>query len=90
MEITVNGKIIAEREIARETQYHPAGEFENARRKAAEALVIRELLLQQASRLAIEAEGESEEAIIAALIEREVNTPRADEETCRRYYQNSP
>jgi len=27
MEITVNGKVISEREIARETQYHPADNF---------------------------------------------------------------
>ena len=55
MEIAVNGKIILEQDIARETQYHPAADFEDARRKAAEALVIRELLLQRASRLSVEA-----------------------------------
>ena len=88
MEIKVNGRIITEREIARETQYHPADSFEGARRKAAEALAVRELLLQQASRLAIE--EEPEEARISALIEREVKTPRADDETCRRYYQTHP
>jgi peptidyl-prolyl cis-trans isomerase C len=85
MQIKVNGTIIAEREIARETQYHPASSLEDARQKAAEALVIRELLLQQAGRLAIDAAG-SDEIRIEALIEREVRTPRADEETCRRYY----
>src|SRR5215471_2587962 len=87
MGIKVNGRIITEREIARETQYHPADSFEAARRKAGEALVVRELLLQQASRLGIEGEGGRGEARISALIEREVKTPRADEETCRRYYQ---
>jgi peptidyl-prolyl cis-trans isomerase C len=87
MEVAVNGKIIAEREIARETQYHPAADVEDARRKAAEALVVRELLLQQASRLSIEADDGTDEARISALIEREVKTPRADEENCRRYYQ---
>jgi peptidyl-prolyl cis-trans isomerase C len=88
MEITVNGKIISEREIARETQYHPAADLEGARRKAAEALIVRELLLQQATRLAIEAEDGTDDVRISALIEHEVNTPRADEETCRRYYQS--
>ena len=61
---------------------------------AARALVIRELLLQEARRLAIEAEPKSdagrretdEEALIRALIEREVDTPEPDEEACRRYY----
>jgi peptidyl-prolyl cis-trans isomerase C len=85
MEITVNEKVIGEREIAQETQYHPADTFEQARRKAAEALVVRELLLQRAGRLMVEEDGA--EARIEALIAREVKIPRADAETCRRYYQ---
>lgn len=85
MEITVNEKVIGEREIAHETQYHPAATFEQARRKAAEALVVRELLLQRAGRLMVEEDGA--EARIEALIAREVKIPRADAETCRRYYQ---
>lgn len=86
MEITVNDKVIGEREIARETQYHRADTFEQARRKAAEALVVRELLLQRAGRLLVEGGDESEEARIEALIAREVKIPRADAETCRHYY----
>jgi hypothetical protein len=35
MEIKVNGRLITEGEIARETQYHPADDLESARRKAA-------------------------------------------------------
>jgi peptidyl-prolyl cis-trans isomerase C len=85
MEITVNEKVIGEREIAQETQYHPADTFEQARRKAAEALVVRELLLQRAGRLMVEEDGA--DARIEALIAREVKIPRADAETCRRYYQ---
>ena len=85
MEITVNDKVIGEREIAHETQYHPADTFEQARHKAAEALVVRELLLQRAGRLMVEEDGA--EARIEALIAREVKIPRADAETCRRYYQ---
>jgi peptidyl-prolyl cis-trans isomerase C len=87
MEIAVNGKVIPEQEIARETQYHPAVDLEDARRKAAEALVIRELLLQRASRLAVETADRADEALIDKLIEHEVKTPHADEETCRRYYE---
>jgi peptidyl-prolyl cis-trans isomerase C len=87
MEITVNGTTITELDIARETQYHPADSLEAARRKAAEALVIRELLLQRATRLAIVSEDGQDEARIDALIRQEVKTPRADEAACRRYYQ---
>lgn len=88
MEISVNGTLIGEREIARETQYHPAGTLEEARRKAAEALVVRELLLQRAGELRIESQEALEETRIEALIAREVKTPRADTETCQRYYHN--
>jgi peptidyl-prolyl cis-trans isomerase C len=86
MEITVNGKVISERDIARETQYHPADNFEAARRQAAEALVIRELLVQRARRLSVEDANDQEEALIATLVSREVRTPAADEEACRRFY----
>jgi peptidyl-prolyl cis-trans isomerase C len=90
MEITVNGRVISEREIARETQYHPADSFEAARRQAAEALVIRELLVQRARRVVVEDANEQEETLIAALIAREVRTPDADEEACRRFYRANP
>ena len=86
MEIMVNGTVISEREIARETQYHPPDNFEDARQQAAEALVVRELLLQQARRLIADNGDEKEETLIAGLISQEVKTPEADEETCRRYY----
>jgi peptidyl-prolyl cis-trans isomerase C len=55
------------------------------RRKAAEALVVRELLLQRAGRLMVEGEDGSEEARIESLIAREVKTSRAEAETCQRY-----
>ena len=84
MEIAINGAVIPERDIARETQHHPAPSLETARRKAARALAVRTLLLQQADRLGLTAE--SDEDRIAALMEREVKTPSADEAACRRYY----
>src|SRR5262245_1463153 len=86
MEVLVNGTVIPEREIARETQHHPAPSLDIARRKAAQALVVRALLLQQADRLRIADDHETDEQRIAALIEREVKTPSADEAACRRYY----
>ena len=66
--------------------------------QAARALVIRELLLQEARRAAItpqpmsDANGRretDEEAMIRGLIEREVTVPEPDDETCRRYYDNN-
>jgi peptidyl-prolyl cis-trans isomerase C len=93
--ISVNGVAIPRDAIARETQNHAAAKPLLAWQVAARALVIRELLLQEARRLAIEAvpmhddagrHKTEEEALIRALIEREVVTPEPDEETCRRFY----
>jgi peptidyl-prolyl cis-trans isomerase C len=87
MHISVNGRVIEEREIARETQYHAARSVDDAQRKAATALVVRELLVQRAQRLGLEHEGADVEALVQALIDREVSVPKADEAACRRYYE---
>jgi hypothetical protein len=96
--VTVNGVPIARDAIAREAQHHPAPKPIAAWRAAAQALVIRELLLQEARRTGVEAspigDGEDrreteEEATIRALIERDVEIPAADLETCRRYYEGN-
>jgi peptidyl-prolyl cis-trans isomerase C len=96
--IAVNGVLIPRAEIAREVQHHPAQSAIAAWTAAARALAIRELLLQEAARLGIEAppldDGRGrreadEEALIRTLIEREVTTPLPDESTCRRYYEQN-
>jgi len=93
--VSVNGVVVARAAIARETQNHPASKPIEAWLAAARALVVRELLLQEARRLDItpvpiaDVEGRREtddEALIRMLIAREVVTPRADETACRRYY----
>jgi peptidyl-prolyl cis-trans isomerase C len=93
--ITVNGAAITGDAIQREMQHHPAERPITAWQQAARALVIRELLLQRARYLGIaaapigDAEGRREtddEAVMRALVEREVAVPEPDEETCRRYY----
>lgn len=87
MPISVNGVEIPEAAIYAEMQYHPAPDAAAAQREAAVALVVRELLNQEAARLAIE--GESEEARLDALLAREVKTPEPDAAACRRYYENN-
>ena len=93
--VSVNGKVISNAEISRETQHHEATDPDRAWSLAAQALAIRELLSQEVERLGIEAEplddGEGrretpQEARMRALIEREVAVPCADEVACRRYY----
>lgn len=96
--VSVNGVVISRAAIARETQNHPAAKPIEAWRAAARALVVRELLLQEARSLALvpapieDDEGRretDEEALIRQAVEREVVTPQADEAACRRYYDNN-
>lgn len=98
-EISVNGVAIAEADILAEAQHHPAETPGAALLAAARALVVRQLLVQEARRLGIVAdpqdEGEgrreaAEEALIRCLIEREVHAPCAKPEECRRFYENNP
>lgn len=96
--VSVNGIVVPRDAIARETQYHPADRPILAWQAAARALAIRELLLQEARRLGVEAEPQAdaqgrretdEEALIRCLVEREVTTPEPDEANCRRYYEHN-
>ena len=97
-EITVNGEVIAEEEIRQEAQHHTANSPGEALRAAAEALVVRELLLQEARRLNIKPEHRNrgdgkleslDEASIRQLLDQEVAVPDASEEECKRYYDNN-
>ncbi len=98
--ISVNGRAIDEADILAEAQHHPASNPGEALAAAARALVVRELLVQEARRLGIDAtqclrddDGRSEtpdEAAIRLLVEREVAVPAATEEECRRYHDNNP
>lgn len=96
--ITVNGVTIPHDAVAREVQHHPASKPLAAWRSAARALVVRELLLQEARRLEIAPEPErgengrhetEDELRIRSLIEQEVVTPEPDEAVCRRYYEQN-
>ena len=94
-EVRVNGVEIAPEAIAQEIQHHPAPDAETAWVEAARALAVRELLLQEARRLELDAEPEADEAgrteaaddaLVRLLLEEEVEPERAGEAECRRYY----
>ena len=96
--VSVNGTTIARETIVREMQHHPADKPAAAWQAAARALAVRELLLQRARHLGVTATPMSdasgrreteEEALIRALLEREVAVPEPDDATCRRYYENN-
>lgn len=93
--VRVNGIEIEPEAIAQEIQHHPADDAEAAWTEAARALVIRELLLQEARRLGTDATPEpdeagrmesDEDAVISALLDEEVEPALPDEIECRRYY----
>jgi peptidyl-prolyl cis-trans isomerase C len=94
--VSVNGVVIAHDLISRETQNHPAPDPVSAWTAATRALVVRELLLQEASRIGLcpqpltDDMGRCEtepEALVRSVIESQVRTPSPDKATCRRYYQ---
>ncbi|TCS62929.1 peptidylprolyl isomerase [Varunaivibrio sulfuroxidans] len=93
--ISVNGVRISSQAIAAEAQNHPDPDPDGAYFAAARALVVRELLKQEAEKLEISAvpmeiapgkHEDIEEARYRVLLEREIKTPTPDEESCRRFY----
>lgn len=94
MPIIVNNVEITDDEVHAEMQYHPAASVEAARHKAAQALVIRQLLLQAAKDRKLiddpkQADHEKAEETIDQLIQQEVAVPEADEQSCKRYYEQN-
>lgn len=96
--LAVNGTAIQPEAIAAEAQNHPSDNPDEAWSEAARALAIKTLLLAEADHLSIEAplvddeQGRTlapDDARIEALLEQEITTPKADEETCRRYYEQN-
>lgn len=93
--ISVNGTMIPRSAIAREAQHHPADSALASWHAAAEALVIRELLLQEARAQDVRASPLTDEALrretdeeaqIRELVDREVTVPVPTEEELRRCY----
>ena len=95
-EVRVNGVEITPEAIAQEIQHHPAPDAETAWIEAARALAVRELLLQEARRLGLEAAPDADEAgrteaeddaLVRVLLEEQVQPAQPGEEECRRYYE---
>ncbi len=100
-EVGVNGETISAADIAAEAQNHdaPKGKPGLAWRKAAKALVIRKLLLQEALHLGISATpretapGRTEtgdEAVIRAVLEQALEIKAPDEAVLRAAYDANP
>jgi len=96
--VRINGCAIPHDLIAREVQQYPSRTPADAWKAAVRALAVRELLLQEAKRLDVQAEPivdsegrreTEEEAAIRELVAQEVRTPDADLDNCRRYYERN-
>ena len=89
----VAGHPIDEAEIAREMQFHRAATPHLAREDAARTLVIRTLVRLECERLGIapepEADETADEARVRQLLDREVQSPIADEPAVRRYFESN-
>lgn len=87
--VRVGDRTISEEAIAAELQFHPAERLDEAWQSAARSLVVRELLLGEAQRLAIGEELPEEERI-AATLESLLDVPTPDEQACRRFFEANP
>lgn len=84
--ISVNGVTLDEEAVARELQYHPAADSEEAARQAATALVVRELLVQRAQEVGVACEDDEG---FDALLSREVMVPEPSDKEIARYYRRN-
>jgi peptidyl-prolyl cis-trans isomerase C len=90
-EIRVNGVLLDESLYAQELQYHHARDFESAQQKAGQALVIRQLLIDELETdFAGDEPIDDEEEAIQALLEKNVSSQEVSEEDCRHYFENNP
>lgn len=83
--IRVDDVEIPDAAIGAEMQHHPAVSREGAWQAAAQALVVRQLLLAEAGRQGHG--GDDEDASVDALLADQVQVPEADETTCRRWFE---
>ncbi len=97
--VSVNGVEIPHAAINAEVQQHPAGSAAEAFHQAAEALVVRELLLTEARAAGLAPEPQrdgkgrvecGDDALIRTLLESRIRTPTATDAECRRYYDAHP
>ncbi len=91
--IQVNQAVITEKIIFSEMQYHPADSQREAMVKAAESLIISELLRQRAKALGLVVAGDDENTsnddFLEALITYEVAIPTATLKECEHYFQQN-
>ncbi len=92
MTLKVNDVEISDEAICMEMQYHPANDRMESTTKAAKALLVREILRQEAIKhkyLTENADDQKLETALMKLIEDNVTTPEADDRACAHYYDHN-
>ena len=87
--ISVDGVVIEESALATELQYHQDPDFEVVVQKAGQALVVKQLLLSEATKRGMQVSEENQEDVIQKLISENVNYADPDEQDCIRYFDNN-
>ncbi len=90
--IKVNGVAIPEKDLANELQYHPNDNFNVVVQQAGQALVIRQLLINETIKqgfLSASNETANEEEAIQKLIENNITYDAPTEAICQRYFDNN-
>jgi len=88
--IKVNGVVIPEEDLANELQYHQDPNFDIVVQQAAQALVIKQLLLNEAADKGIEVTEDNEEEVLQKLLSEYVSYDEPTKEICQRYFENNP
>ncbi len=85
--ITVNGVAIDEKDLANELQYHPNANFNVVVQQAGQALVIRQLLIDEAKKQGLDTSNDEE--AMQKLVESNISYEAPNEETCLRYFNSN-
>lgn len=86
-EITIDGVAIPEKDLANELQYHPNSNFAVVVQQAGQALVIRQLLINEAKKQGLDITNEEE--AVQKVVENNISYEAPNDDICRRYYENN-
>ena len=92
MPVFVNEFEITDDEVFSEMQHHPAEDMPKARDAAAQALVIRRLLINESIKLGMLKEPitpKKEETAIVKLLDKSVTSPPPGKDVCETYFNNN-
>jgi peptidyl-prolyl cis-trans isomerase C len=88
--IKVNGTQLLEADIANELQYHKNSNFDVVVQQAAQALVVRKLLLDDATSKGLKVSKDDEESSLQKLLSEHVSYSDPTDQDCERYFTNNP